>query len=117
MKTQTELFTRALVKIGAVGSGQVASAEDVAIASGALEPLLEELRALQVANVVISTDTSAEEIPDELYQGISTLLAMDIAAEFGLPAPSDDARQNAMNVIRRITATRPSYETLQVDYF
>ena len=117
MKTQTELFTRALVKVGAVGSGQTASAEDVAIASGALEPLLEELRALRVCNVVISADTSAEEIPNELYQGLSTLLAMDIAAEFGMPAPADEARQNAMNVIRRITAMQPTHEILVADYF
>jgi hypothetical protein len=48
MKTQTQLFTRALEKVGAVGSGQTPSAEDIAIASSALEPLLEELRALQV---------------------------------------------------------------------
>jgi len=80
MKTQTELFTRALNKIGAVGSGQTASSDDVAIASGALGPLLAELAALTVCYVVTSDDTTAEEIPDELFQGLSTLLAMDIAA-------------------------------------
>ena len=100
-----------------MGSGQTPSAEDIAIASGALEPLLEELRALRVCNVVISADTSEEEIPDELFQGLSTLLAMDIAAEFGMPAPADEARQNAMNVIRRITAMQPTHEILVADYF
>jgi hypothetical protein len=117
MKTQTQLFTRALEKVGAVGSGQTPSAEDIAIASSALEPLLEELRALQVCNVVIGSDTAAEEIPDELYQGLSTLLAMDIAAEFGQPAPTDEARQNGMNVIRRVSASRPSYEILWAESF
>jgi hypothetical protein len=117
MKTQTELFTRALTKVGAVGSGETPSAEDVAIASGALGPLLAEIAALGVAYVVTSADTAAEEIPDELFQGLSTLLAMDIAAEFGSPAPADEARQNAMNVLRRITAAGPTYETLQATYF
>lgn len=117
MKSQTELVTRALNKIGAVGSGQTASAEDVAIAQGALDPLLAELATLGVAYVVTSSDAAAEEIPDELFQGLATLLAMDIAAEFGMPAPVDEARQNAMNVLRRITAARPTYETLRADYF
>lgn len=117
MKTQTELFNRALIKVGAVGSGQTASAEDVAIASAALGPLLAELAALSVVYVPVSSDTSAEEIPDESFQGLATLLAMDIAAEFGMPAPADEARQNAMNVLRRINAQRPSYETLEATYF
>ncbi|UQS95224.1 adaptor protein [Pseudanabaena phage Pam5] len=117
MKTQAQLFTRALNKIGAVGSGQTASSEDVAIASGALAPLLAELATLEVCYIVISDDTAAEEIPDELFQGLATLLAMDIAAEFGQPAPTDEARQNAMNVLRRITAAKPTYEVLEAVYF
>lgn len=117
MKTQAQLFTRALTKVMAVGSGETASAEDVSIAQEALAPLLAELTLLDVASVVITDDTTAEEIPDELFQGLSTLLAMDIAAEFGMPAPTDEARQNAMNVLRRITAARPTYETLEATYF
>lgn len=117
MKTQTELFNRALIKVGAVGSGQTASAEDVAIASAAIGPLLAELAALSVVYIATTDDESVEEIPDEFFQGLATILAMDIAAEFGLPAPTDDARQNAMNVLRRINAQRPTYETLEATYF
>lgn len=117
MKTQTELFTRALNKIGAVGSGQTASAEDVAIVQGALAPLLAELDVLEVVSVVITSDVAAEEIPDEYFQGLATLLAMDVAAEFGQPAPSDDVRQNAMNGLRRVSAAKPTYEVLEAVYF
>lgn len=117
MKTQAELFVRALNKIGAVGSGQTASAEDLAIVTGALVPLLNELDVLEVVSIVITNDETAEEIPDEYFQGLSTLLAMDVAAEFGLPAPTDEARQNAMNVLRRISSVKPTYEILEANYF
>ena len=93
-KSQTDLVNRALAKIGAVGSGQTASAEDVTIATDALTPLVEELNSLGVCYVPLSSDTSEEVIEDRLFQGLATLLALDISAEFGGPVPGDDARQN-----------------------
>lgn len=116
-KSQTELVNRALAKIGAVGSGQTASAEDVTIATDALTPLVEELNSLGVCYVPLSSDTAEEVIEDRLFQGLATLLSMDIAAEFGVAAPSDAMRQDAMNVLRRITAASPTYEVLRADYF
>lgn len=117
MKSQTDLVNRALTKVMAVGAGQTASAEDIAIGQATLGPMLAELAALQVCYVPISGNTSAEEIPDELFQGLATLLAIDIGADFGMPVAPDAARQDAMNVLRRIVASRPTYETLAVDYF
>lgn len=117
MKTQTQLCSRALSKALVVGSGQTASAEDIAVAQLVLNPMMDELSALGVCEVVLTSDTSAEEIPNELFEGLASLLALDIASDFGMPAPSDEARQNVMNVLRRITALRPTYEPLTVDYF
>lgn len=117
MKTQTDLCNRALNKAGAGSAGQTASAEDIAIAQDALGPMLLELEALGVCSVVTTSNVSAEEIPDELFQGLATLLALDISPEFGGPVAPDAARQNAMAVLRRITAARPTYETLATDYF
>lgn len=117
MKTQTQLCERALSKVEKVGSGQTASAEDIAVAQLVLNPMIDELSALGVCDVVLTSDTSAEEIPNELFNGLAALLALDIASDFGLPAPSDEARQNVMNIIRRIAALRPTYETLAAEYY
>lgn len=117
MKTQAQLFTEALSNINAVGSGETASAEDVAIAAGALGPLLSVLASRQVCNVVTTDDTTAEEIPDELFDGLADLLSMNIRAKFGLPRPTRQEREDAMNVLRAITATPPTYETLEATYF
>lgn len=116
-KSQTELCTRALKLILRVGAGQSASSEDVDAAQAQLVPLLAELSALGVCQVGVSEDVDALEIDDELYQGLATLLALDIGPEFGLPPASDEARVSAMKALRRITAQRPTYETLAVDYY
>jgi hypothetical protein len=79
--------------------------------------MMDELSALGVCDVVLTSDTSAEEIPNALFEGLASLLALDIASDFGLPAPSDPARQDVMNILRRITALRPTYETLTADYY
>lgn len=116
-KSQTDLFNRALTKVGAVGSGQSAAAEDVAQARAALTPLLAELDVLEVASIVITGDETAEEIPDEYFWALSTLLAADISPDFGGTAPTDAQRQELMKPLRRVSATKPTYETLQADYF
>lgn len=117
MKTQAQLFTRALTKVGAVGSGETASSEDVAIAQIVIGPLLDELAALQVLYIPIGSDTSVEEIPNEYFEGLATLLAADIGPDFGMAVVGDAARQDLMKPLRRIAAQRPTYETLQATYF
>jgi glucose-6-phosphate isomerase len=48
----------------------------VGIGGSALGPMLLELEALEVCSIVTTSDVSAEEIPDELFQGLATLLAL-----------------------------------------
>jgi hypothetical protein len=117
MATQTEMFNRALTIVGAVGSGQTAASEDVGIARLAFAKLVAELDALQVVSIVLTNDESSDEIPEELFQSVAAALAIDIYADFGGPIPSDEARENARNMIKRIVATRPTYEILRADYF
>lgn len=116
-KSQTELFNRALVKVGAVGAGQTASAEDVAYPRNALGPIIAELDELGVASIVITSNEAAEEIPDEYFAALAVLLAADISPDFGGPAPSDEQRQALMAPMRRVSATKPTYETLKAESF
>jgi hypothetical protein len=116
-KTQTELFTRALTKVGAVGAGETAAAEDVAKAREALGPLIAELDALQVVSIVLSSDEEAEEVPDEVYQALATALAIDIAADFGGAVATDEARESARSMIKRVVASGPTYEVAQALFF
>lgn len=113
MKTQNELFTKALGKIQVVGD----AAEDVAIARAALGPLLEMLAVREICSVVISDDVNAGEIPDYLFEQLAVCLALNLRADFSLPEANSVEREDALTMLRRITATRPTYETLAVNYF
>jgi hypothetical protein len=117
-RTQTALFNAALDKIHAVGSGQTASAEDVAKASDRLPDLLDELAAEQALYLAITGDPSAEEIPGEIFDPLAILLGLDIRQNVtGEPQPTDQERLDVIKRIRRITTSRTTYEVLRADYF
>jgi hypothetical protein len=117
-KSQTELCIRALNKVGVVGGGQSPAAEDLALVQDALAPLVAELSSLGVVTSIdLSDDTDALEIDDDIFQGVATVLALDIGPEFGKPMASDVDRQSAMNVLRRITACRPTYQVLPGKFY
>ncbi len=118
MKTQTELLALALTRCGATGTGETASAEDTAKAAAALPDLLDELAAERVCYVPISGDADAEEIPNELFRALAHLLALDIGPDVAAAMPATDAqREDAKMILRRLSAQKPTYETLSVDYF
>lgn len=117
MATQAALFTRALSKVGAVGSGQTASAEDVAIARAALPLLISQIEALQITTIPITDDEDADEIPAELFEELAKNLVLFMREEFGGSAVSDAEKMDALTMLRRICTVRASGEVQRAEYF
>lgn len=117
MATQTALFNRALNKVGAVGSGQTASAEDVAIARAALPLLIAQIEALQITTIPITGDESADEIPSELFEELAKNLVLFIREDFGGPSVTDAEKMDALMMLRRICTVRASGEVQRAEYF
>ena len=117
MKTPADVYDEALTAIGAVGSGQTASAEDTLVAKTAFRPLLEELAAIDVCYIAVDpTDDDAEDIPEEYFLPLAKVLANEIAPHFG--APYDEGiRQLMLSRLRRLSHS-PSYsQTQQAEYY
>jgi hypothetical protein len=118
MATQAALFTRALSKVGAVGSGQTASAEDVAIARAALPLLIAQIEALQITTIPITDDEDDDtEIPNELFEELAKNLVLFMREEFGGSAVSDAEKMDALTMLRRICTVRASGEVQRAEYF
>jgi hypothetical protein len=118
MATQTALFNRTLNKVGAVGSGQTASAEDVAIVRAALPLLIAQIEALQITTIPITDDEDdATEIPDLLFEELAKALVLFVREDFGGPSVPDAEKMDALLMMRRLTAVPASYETLSASPF
>jgi hypothetical protein len=86
-KTRADLINRALSVMGAVGAGQVASANDYALMDALLEPLLAEL---DLRGVVYVADPNIIDAP--FFEHLARLLAARGAIDFGFnPDPAQVA--------------------------
>lgn len=117
MKTQTQLCVEALTKISAVGSGQSASAEDIAIAQTALVAMFKNLSSRHVIDIVLTSDTEAEEIPEEVFLELADYLGLLIQHHFGAPRATRQEKIEARAEIISTVAERPTYETLAAEYY
>lgn len=79
-KTSNELATRALRFLGVVGAGQTASAEDLQIATDAIEPVFSQLA---VRKIIYVPDLDA--IDETYFLPLARILAAAIAPDFGIP--------------------------------
>jgi hypothetical protein len=86
-KTRGDLVNRALNMLGAVGSGQTASAEDVTLVDGLLNPTLAELRGrkvIVVGNPGVPGNMTSGGFDDAFYLPLAAALAKAAAPDFGL---------------------------------
>jgi len=111
-KTKTELATRALQILGVAAAGQSASAEDLSLVEGVIDPLTAQLGIQGVAYV---GDTDA--IDDAVYLLLARRLALEIAPDFGLPAADDATILEAEKPLRRMSASGPTYAPQKAKYF
>ena len=110
-KTREDLIYRAATEVGALASGQSLSAEDFATIDNLVDPLVQQL---SFDGIVHVQDTDA--IQPEHFLPVARLLANEAAISFG-QAYSRDVKITNETQLLRLTAMRPTYETLENDYF
>jgi hypothetical protein len=109
-QTQDALTTAVLEELGAVGSGQTASAEDTAAVEAKIEPTLADLA---TRNVIYIPDPN--DIDDAAFNHLVPYLAEVCAPKFGRPT-SFAAKQAAEDMLRIIARIgRGTGENLKVD--
>lgn len=122
-KTTEELIHRAMEEIGRKDAGEAPSDDDFNIVNGLVEPLIELLNA---DDVVYIPDIDA--IEPMYFLPLARLLAIEASNTFGTDAVQTMlARNRAGNVdalkdreeqiLRRITASKPTYAPLKTQYF
>ena len=110
-KTREDLIYRAATEVGALASGQSLSAEDYETIDNLVDPLVQQL---SFDGVVHVQDTDA--IQPEHFIPLARLLANESAIGFG-QAYSRDIKIANETILQRLTAMRPTYETLESDFF
>ena len=110
VKTRDQLITRALKSLAIIEAGEAPAAEDYATVDDMVDPLIAQLEADEIIYI---QDSDAIEL--QYYEPLARLLANACGPDFGSPV-NEDARQRDQQILRRINATRPTYETLKVDY-
>jgi hypothetical protein len=117
MKTVNQLFYKALSYVGAYGSGQVPSSEDIQLCNDAFRPLLEELAVTDVAYIPVNpSSNNTQEIPDGLFLSLAKLLAIEIAPDYGAPV-DEMAREYVLRRIRLIASAGSYGQTQEAEYF
>jgi hypothetical protein len=111
VKTRADLIERAGTELGAKVTGQSMSPEDYEAIDNLVDPLLMQL---SFDNVVHVQDTDAIQV--EFFIPLGRLLANEAAISFGQQY-SREVKIINETVLQRITAMRPTFETLESQYF
>jgi hypothetical protein len=110
-KTRAQLKERAAKNLALIEPGEALSTEDDATLDGLIDPLIAQLAADDIVYI-----QDSEEIEVELFLPLSRLLANAAGPDFGSPinleAKAADERE-----LRRLSAAKPTYENLKVDFF
>lgn len=110
-KTREDLIARALTELGKLVAGQNVEEEDEQTVDDLVDPLL---RQLAIDGVVYIGD--ADAIEPEYFLPLGRLLANEAGPSFGIPK-NEEAKRLDEAILRRLTAGRPTYQPLVVDYF
>lgn len=119
MKSNTDIIRMALEILGVIGAGQAVEAEDHDRVLGVMSGTVATLDARHVGNFVAFFQ--ANEIPDEFYMPVATLVARDASASYGfggsdlmaLQARGDDAEIT----IRAIYPSERGAQPVETEYF
>jgi hypothetical protein len=110
-KTRIHLANRALEKLMIVGVGQSPDAEDTQKADGVFDQMSETLSALRIYEIA-----DEDDIELSAFDWLADYLAYMIAPDFGKPQ-DNGLMQRSEYMLRRITASRPSFQVLKAEYF
>lgn len=109
--TRQQLATKALNKVNPLGTGQSAEAEDIARIDPYIDTAIDHLSELSIYDVA-----DPEEIEASAGDWIAFVVAFFASEEWSIP-PDLGKLKTAENALIRLTASRPTRETLVVDYF
>lgn len=110
-KTLAELKSEAFGILTGNDPFQAPSTEELETIGMYVDPLVEQL---SVDSIVTIPDV--EEIQDEYFLPLARLLANVAGPRFGA-ALNTDAKESDERALRRLSASRPTYETLKSEYF
>lgn len=110
-KTRDQLIQRALKSLAVIEPGEAPSTEDYTTVNDMIDPFLAQLALDQIVYI---GDPEAIEL--EYFEPLARLLANACGPDFGSPI-NEEAKQRDEMILRRLTASRPTYQPLKVDYF
>lgn len=111
IKTRDQLIQRALKSLAVIEPGEAPSPEDYTTVDDMIDPLLAQLA---VDQVVYIGDPDTIEL--EYFEPLARLLANACGPDFGSPI-NEEAKYRDEMTLRRLTASKPTYQPLKVDYF
>lgn len=110
-KTLTDLKTEAFGILTGLDPSQQPSVEDLDTIGQYVGPLLAQLAEDEIAYI-----SDSDEIPDQYFLHVARLLANVAGPRFGSPM-NEAARVSDEMALRRLTASRPTYEVQTAEYF
>lgn len=99
MKSREELVARALHKLGVIGAGQAAAAEDSQLVNGTVETVLSDL-----ASRGIYQWGDPDQIEPDAFEHLAGLIAEANARDFGV----DTSEQNRLLYESRLRQLQPT---------
>jgi len=117
-KSARDLCNKALEILMVAEPGQSIAAEDYQLVRKALDILLAELDADEVAYIYAhSSDDDQETIEDRHFRALAALLANDVASSFGVAAADEAGRQVMLTRLRKIDRVGPQGYVQTAEYF
>jgi hypothetical protein len=111
MKSKQELIDRVLVELGVIGAGQTAAAEDVALITSEIEPVMSDL-----ATRNIYSWGDPDEYDEDAFIHLAKITANSLARAYGIE-PDDGKRLYAESRLRLLQTVVLSGQNQSVEYY
>jgi hypothetical protein len=122
-RTTVDLVTEVLANLGVLSAGQPTDVEDYQYVAEKLDAIFRLLAGLEIVYIA-----DANNIPGVYFSPLADIVAGETATKFGVTAQDLDMLISkglgkppgtgaAALALKQITRGRPTYETLQADFF
>jgi len=111
-QTRDQWINNVARRLKIIGTGQPLDDEYRKIIDDNIDPLIQQLSVDQICEIA-----NDQEIPSEWFEALTCLLANIVSPHLvGVPF-SADAKLIYEMQLKRLTANRPTYETLPIEFF
>lgn len=110
-KTRTDLIERAATELGALTSGETLQQEDSDTIDNLVDPLILQLSLDGVVDIA-----DDQQIPSGYFLPLAKLLANVAAPSFG-QQENPAVKEMQERILRKLTATPPTFERQTAEYF